>query len=295
MANQPQPQISFEAPLYRPPSEHLRNFMEKLIQKPVPCHGIWREEQKLTFYMSQSEKATISPFPRKTEKTEYVVNKVKAFASKFNVTNIAVIKGEANMNFELLSREDLAEKGEKLDPNYGDGVVYVMRVRVTCNSDEATRVLLNFYGILDISIEPLFFDLQLQEWPQKDFWEFKEHLEQSKIPCYVEVRKSKGVVLTTEEPVKNSISIPISISKENQERVTKRLSIFTSKFNATSAFIAKKQAHITIDILDLGRNFEYPDCDEETICIMRVRVTCTEAEARNVLGDFFKMLDKYGN
>lgn len=164
MAQQQQQQksISFEAPLYRQPSDHLRNFMEKLMCKPVPCHAIWREDQKLTFYVSKSEKATVAPFFRKTEKPKNVVNKMKAFASKFNVTNIAVVKDEADMYFELLSPADLAEKGEKIDPNYGDGVVYVMRVRVTCKSEEAMKVLLKFYGTLDMSIEPLYFNLQLR-------------------------------------------------------------------------------------------------------------------------------------
>ena len=51
-----------------------------------------------------------------------------AFASKFNVTNIATLKNEAEMDFELLSREDLEKRGESLDPIYGEDVVCVMRI-----------------------------------------------------------------------------------------------------------------------------------------------------------------------
>ncbi len=304
MAQQQQPKqksISFEAPLYRQPSDHLRNFMEKLMRKPAPCHAIWREDQKLTFYVSKSEKATVAPFFRKTEKPKNVVNKMKAFASKFNVTNIAVVKDEADMYFELLSPADLAEKDEKMDPSYGDGVLYVMRVRVTCKSNEATRVLLKFYGTLDMSIEPLHFNLQLQDWPSRDLSEFAKQMNQANYPCYAVAHGHEKLLITAKNLSENQIIIPSNVKKEDEKTIAKSLSIFASKLNATSTFIDKKQVSIRIDFLHVHEfKAKYGEtacnqCDENTVCVMQVNVTCTEAEARNVLGDFFKMLDKYGN
>lgn len=290
--------ISFEAPLYRHPSEHLRNFMKKLEKRPVPCHAVWREDQKLTFYISKSEKATVTPFLKKSKKNKTVLNKMPAFASKFNVTNIAAVKNEAIMKFELLSLEDLKNRGENLDPIYGEGVVCVMRVTVICVNEEAENVLLNFFGILDISIEPLSFYLQLQDWPSKNVFDFMRHLEQDKIPCYVEAKGREEVVFTTEgQEEKETIRIPIRAKREDRKKVAKRLSIFASKFNATATFIARGQVSIKInfEIVQLDSHEEHPKCDEGTMCIMQVNVACNEAEARNALGDFFKMLDKYGN
>lgn len=290
--------ISFEAPLYRHPSEHLRNFMKKLENSPVPCHAVWRrEDKKLTFYISKSEKATVTPFLKKSKKSDTVVNKMPAFASKFNVTNIAAVKNEAVMKFELLSLEDLKERGENLDPIYGEGVVCVMRITVFCINEEAEAVMLNFFGILDISIEPLSFYLQLQDWPSENVFDFMRHLEQDKVPCYVEANGREEVVFTTEEQKQESIRISIRTKKEDRKEVAKRLSIFASKFNATATFIAREQVSIKVNfkIVQLDSHKEHPECDEGTTCIMQVNVACNEAEARNALGDFFKMLDRYGN
>lgn len=290
--------ISFEAPLYRQPSEHLRNFMRKLKDKPVQCHAVWRDDQKLTFYISKSEKATVVPFLRKGKKTKTVVNKMPAFASKFNVTNIATLKNEAEMDFELLSREDLEKRGESLDPIYGEDVVCVMRITVFFINEDARNVLLNFFGILDISIEPLSFYLQLQDWPSREIFDFIRRLERDKTPCYVEAKRHESIVFNTEVPDEANISIPIT-SKEDRKKVARKLSVFASKFNATTTFIAKGQASISIQIVLNKRTKQ--ECqhpafdDEETLCIMQVDVDCNEADARNALGDFFNMLDKYGN
>lgn len=295
-----QREISFEAPLYRHPSEHLRNFMRRLKEKNAPCHAVWREnDQKLTFYISKSEKATVIPFLKKSKKMPTVVNKMPAFASKFNVTNIATLKKQVEMDFELLSREDLENRGESLDPIYGEDVVCVMRITVYFINEDSMNVLLNFFGILDISIEPLSFYLQLQAWPSREFFDFTRRLELEKIPCYVETKKHGRLVFTMEEPEKPNISIPTRTKEKNQRNIDKSLSIFASKFNATTTFVEKGQASVSIEIILEPRTSE--ECrhpafdDKDTVCIMQVNVNCSEADARNALGDFFKMLDKYGN
>lgn len=139
-----QPPITFEIPLYKTPSAHLRNFMEKLEDVSTNCCAMYQNQnRKLTFFASPSEKASLAPCTKKHPKEVAIVKGISIFASKFNATCSVVAKDEAQMKIEFLEADSTAKN------EYGEDTVCIMRVTVTCKELAARIVLADFYEMLD--------------------------------------------------------------------------------------------------------------------------------------------------
>lgn len=137
-----QPPTNFEVPLYKKPSDHLKNFMEKLERISTNCCAMYRNN-KLTFFATSSEKASLTPCSKKHPRKEEIIKGLSIFASKFNATCSVVAKDEATMDIEFFDADSEAKE------SYGEDVICILRVTVTCNELAARTVLADFYKMLD--------------------------------------------------------------------------------------------------------------------------------------------------
>lgn len=142
--------FSFEAPLYRKPSHHFRDFMKKLETSDTPCYALRQNNGKLTFQMSNSERASITPCVKNHSEMENIAKQLSVFASKFNATTSMVMKKEARMWLEIRDKKVLTKKRyRRMKKKYSNDVMGILRVTVTTNNKEVLNALTNFFKMLD--------------------------------------------------------------------------------------------------------------------------------------------------
>lgn len=146
-------QHTFELPLYLGVSNYFRGFLADL-GNPIELEcevTFWKE--KLTFFSrfqgSDGRKASITPFPRtfSDERQKQALTLTSVFASKFNATMSVCSRGGVDVSISLI-HGPFSEEERKI---YGDDLVVLLIVNVTCKSLAADLALTNFFTVIDCS------------------------------------------------------------------------------------------------------------------------------------------------
>lgn len=140
--------LTYEMPLYRRPSEKLVAFMGEMHNTTVPAFAkYWGG--KFSLYRTDTDTVTFRPIPRHIatvkEQSSKLLTVISAFASKLNATSAMVAKADAKVEIDFVE----ADAVQDLNPDYGTGVVCIMRVTVICENMATRMVLSNFFEMLD--------------------------------------------------------------------------------------------------------------------------------------------------
>lgn len=146
-------QHTFELPLYLAPSNYFRGFLADL-GNPIEheCSvTFWNE--KLTFFFCSQDangrKASITPFPRtfSNERRQQCLMLTSMFSSKFNATMSVCSRGGVDVNLRLVHGPFSDEERK----TYGNDLLALLDVTVTCKSLAADLALANFFTVIDCS------------------------------------------------------------------------------------------------------------------------------------------------
>lgn len=144
------------------------------------------------------------------------------------------------------------------------------------------------------------YEVPLYRHPSQNFRNFLKVLERAETPCYAIRQENTKFTLQMGSIHKASLT-PCKKNHPEIETIAKRLSVFASKFNATTSVVAKKEAEMRLEILEKRkirkkkRKQLEKRYGEDMVCVFRVTVSTDNKEVLDVLINFFKMLDTYGN